>query len=212
MTMFQIPKSASHPLDKYRQASIDYISGSQISVSGNMIVGGAITTGGGVYAVYENIVATTLTGSSAISGSTITATTFNVKNVNASGIITGSTISGSAVTITTLTARDINATFVSGSNTISGSTVTATTLNARDIGATNITGSSRISGSTMVTNSIMAQFVSGSNTISGAAFKGSLITAVNATGSANMIGEITFATGAGLQMTTVGNVITFSLA
>jgi len=186
MTMFQIPKSVSHPLDKYRQATIDYISGSQIWLSGDMIVGGAITTGGGVYAVYENIVATTLTGSSAISGSTITATTFNVKNVNASGIITGSTISGSAVTITTLTARDI--------------------------GATNITGSSRISGSTMVTNSIMAQFVSGSNTISGAAFAGPLINGLQFSGSAVQTGTFNITTGAGLKMTLSGTTVTIYLA
>lgn len=115
MTMFQIPKSASHPLDKYRQASIDYISGSQIWLSGDIIVGGAITTGGGVYAVYENIVATTLTGSSAISGSTVTATTLNARDIGATNITGSSRISGS-----TMVTNSIMAQFVSGSNTISG--------------------------------------------------------------------------------------------
>jgi len=43
MTFYEIPRTSTHSLDKYRNANIDYISSSQISLSGNLFVNGYVS-------------------------------------------------------------------------------------------------------------------------------------------------------------------------
>jgi len=91
MTMYQVPKMATHPLDKYRHASIDYITGSDMSLTGNLYVKGSIS--GSIDMAGDSIVASYITGGTKISGSLIQAS-----SISGSGIISGATFQGSLVT------------------------------------------------------------------------------------------------------------------
>ncbi len=103
--------------------------------------------------------ATTITGSTQISGSTILASTLTVPTLNTTNIIatnvTGSsTVSGSDIRGTTATIVNIKGTNITGSGTVSGSdirgtTATIPTVNSVYVNATNITGSTLVSGSTI---------------------------------------------------------------
>jgi hypothetical protein len=142
MTMFEVPKMASHPLDKYRQANIDYVSSSQISVSGNIIIGGAITTGGGTYVVYDDIVVKTLTGSVRISGSTVMASTLSANRISSPYISGSTTLSGATIFGNTITAS----TSLSGASYL-GTVVTnvlASGATAPGVNTVTFTGSTHI--------------------------------------------------------------------
>lgn len=115
MTMFEVPKMATHPLDKYRNANIDYLSGSQISVSGNLYVNGAIS--GSIDMSNDAITAAYVTGSKVV----VSLGSISGSSISASGPISGSSMwttnfTGSRASITNL----FVAGGLSGSGTISG--------------------------------------------------------------------------------------------
>lgn len=92
MTMFEIPKMATHPLDKYRNANIDYISGSDISLTGNLYVKGAIS--GSVDMSNDAITAAYVTGSIQVSGSTIFADRITSQYISGSKMLSGASVWG----------------------------------------------------------------------------------------------------------------------
>lgn len=133
MTMFEVPKMASHPLDKYRQATIDYITGSQLSLSGNLYVNGAIS--GSIDMSNDAITAAYVTGSTQVSGSIVYADKLSANFITGSTIVSKGSISGSSVTV---------------SGPVSGSSMWTTNFTGSQASISNLFVSGRISGSNLI--------------------------------------------------------------
>ena len=80
MTMYEVPKMATHPLDKYRNANIDF-------VTANIVTGSTLLSGANILAAY-------ITGSDGVSGSDIRGSTATIKWIHSTHITGSGTISG----------------------------------------------------------------------------------------------------------------------
>lgn len=185
MSMFEVPKMATHPLDKYRQASIDYLSGSEIFVTGNLYVKGAIS--GSIDMGGDAITASYVTGSIQVSGSIVYADKLSANFITgSSSIVSKGSISGSSVTV---------------SGPVSGSSMWTTNFTGSRASITNLFVAGGLSGSgTISGGAIFSQ-----------SYQGVVVSNILASGAtAPGANTITFTGSASIVVTQSGNVITIT--
>jgi len=155
---------------------IDNLSGSQLSLSGNLIVDGDIS---GSMAT-DNITASTITGSSIISGSNVYGayskfTNTIVTNLTGSSIVGTSLVSGSSIQGQTGTLDTINSVTINNSGTISGSTIQGQNATLDAVSSKTVIGATSVSGSTLQSQTSTIDAVSGTTVIGSSSVSGSAI-------------------------------------
>jgi len=152
------------------------ITGSQVSISGNLYVDGDIS--GSI--ISDNLTAVTVTGSSIVSGSSIYGATGKITNLTAvnvtgSTLVSGSIVAGATGTLTTVNSTNVNSTYVTGSSIISGSSVYGKDAILMNVTSTNITGSTLISGSVFRGPAATITTINGTNIYASSNMSGSTV-------------------------------------
>lgn len=208
---------------------ITNISGSQLSLSGNLYVDGTII--GDI--VLENVNVEYITGSVQISGSNYIGNNLTVTNITGS-TISGSNFFGNSASITNINVTNITGSVISGSNIYSPNAkitnIVSTNITGSNVSGSNVYGSTgiitNISGSqasfsgnlyvngdisgSMITDNITALNVTGSNSISGSNVYGNVgkittLSVTNITGS-NISGSNIYGTSANITNITGSNI------